>query len=297
MRRILIDDVRRKRTQKRGGAWRRQPLEAVVAPEPDEELLALDEALQKLAAIDPKKAKLVELRYFAGLTGEQAAEVLGISPTTADRHWTYARVWPGRRRSRRYRIVFAALALAMSSATPARAGSLVTFQFSGVIADSSSSVVHGGDPFSGTFTYDLDAPNQASPLPFPVVPNPPAGLHEFVLPKDSPVGMTFTVGPISYSTQTSLNASVTNDDPLLGDSLDVDSDEGVGGIVPPHASGDIFIQDLILTALSSLRPPATLDLGAFGDSREFSGIDGTRGGSFDGVIVTLGGVPEPDRWP
>jgi RNA polymerase sigma factor (TIGR02999 family) len=93
MRRILIDGARRKRTQKRGGAWRRRNLEAVVAPEPDEELLALDEALQKLAAIDPKKAKLVELRYFAGLTGEQAAEVLGISPTTADRHWTYARAW------------------------------------------------------------------------------------------------------------------------------------------------------------------------------------------------------------
>ena len=61
--------------------------------EPDEELLALDEALRKLAATDPEKARLVELRYFAGLTGEQAAEVLGISPTTADRHWAYARAW------------------------------------------------------------------------------------------------------------------------------------------------------------------------------------------------------------
>jgi RNA polymerase sigma factor (TIGR02999 family) len=93
MRRILIDNARRKRTRKRGGDWRRQPLEALATPEPDEELLALDEALQKLVAIDPKKAKLVELRYFAGLTGEQAAEVLGISPTTADRHWAYARAW------------------------------------------------------------------------------------------------------------------------------------------------------------------------------------------------------------
>jgi RNA polymerase sigma factor (TIGR02999 family) len=93
MRRILIDNARRKRTRKRGGDLRRQSLEAVVAPEPDDELLALDEALQKLAAVDPKKAKLVELRYFAGLTGEQAAEVLGISPTTADRHWAYARAW------------------------------------------------------------------------------------------------------------------------------------------------------------------------------------------------------------
>jgi RNA polymerase sigma factor (TIGR02999 family) len=93
MRRILIDNARRKQTQKRGGGLHRQPLEAVAAPEPDEELLALDEALQKLAAQDPQKARLVELRYFAGLTGEQAAEVLGISPTTADRHWSYVRAW------------------------------------------------------------------------------------------------------------------------------------------------------------------------------------------------------------
>ena len=56
-------------------------------------MLALDEALDKLAVHDPEKARLVELRYFAGLTGEQAAAVLGISPTTADRHWAYARAW------------------------------------------------------------------------------------------------------------------------------------------------------------------------------------------------------------
>src|SRR5438445_2127810 len=65
MRRILIDNARRKRTRKRGGGWQRQQLEALAAPVPDEELLALDEALQKLAAADPLKAKLVELRYFA----------------------------------------------------------------------------------------------------------------------------------------------------------------------------------------------------------------------------------------
>jgi RNA polymerase sigma factor (TIGR02999 family) len=93
MRRILIDSARRKQAQKRGGGLQREPLDAVAAPEPDEELLALDEALEKLAAQDPQKARLVELRYFAGLTGEQAAEVLGISPTTADRHWAYARAW------------------------------------------------------------------------------------------------------------------------------------------------------------------------------------------------------------
>ena len=93
MRRIIIDTARRKKTRKRGGAFQRQPLDAIAAPEADEELLALDEALDKLAVQDPAKARLVELRYFAGLTGEQAAAVLGISPTTADRHWAYARAW------------------------------------------------------------------------------------------------------------------------------------------------------------------------------------------------------------
>jgi RNA polymerase sigma factor (TIGR02999 family) len=93
MRRILIESARRKQTRKRGGGAAREPLDDLPAPEPDEHLLALDEALEKLAATDPQKARLVELRYFAGLTGEQAAEVLGISPTTADRHWAYARAW------------------------------------------------------------------------------------------------------------------------------------------------------------------------------------------------------------
>ena len=82
-----------KRSRKHGGGQRRQELDAVAAPQPDEELLALDTALDKLAAGDPVKAKLVELRFFAGLTGAQAAEVLGISPATADRWWSYARAW------------------------------------------------------------------------------------------------------------------------------------------------------------------------------------------------------------
>jgi RNA polymerase sigma factor (TIGR02999 family) len=93
MRRILIDKARRKHAQKRGGGRQRQPLDDIAAPAPAGELLALNEALDKLAVQDPVKARLVELRYFAGLTGEQAAEVLGISPTTADRHWAYARAW------------------------------------------------------------------------------------------------------------------------------------------------------------------------------------------------------------
>jgi RNA polymerase sigma factor (TIGR02999 family) len=93
MRRILVDVARRKQAGKRGANPQRHPLVGLSAPEPDEELLALDEALRKLAEIDPQKARLVELRYFAGLTAEQAAKALGISPSTADRHWVYARAW------------------------------------------------------------------------------------------------------------------------------------------------------------------------------------------------------------
>jgi RNA polymerase sigma factor (TIGR02999 family) len=93
LRRILIDRARRKQARKRGGGLQRQGLDDIPAPEPNEELLALDAALEKLAASDPLKAKLVELRYFVGLTGDQAAKVLGISPATADRYWAYARAW------------------------------------------------------------------------------------------------------------------------------------------------------------------------------------------------------------
>jgi len=93
MRRILIDNARRKGAEKRGGGIQRQALDDIAAPAPNEELLAIHEALDKLAETEPQKAKLVELRYFAGLTGEQAADVLGISPTTADRHWAYVRAW------------------------------------------------------------------------------------------------------------------------------------------------------------------------------------------------------------
>jgi len=95
MRRILVENARRKRSLKRGGDRARQELvEAeLAAPEPREDLLALDEALDRLAAKDPTKAELVKLRYFAGLTGEQAARALGISRATADRYWAYARAW------------------------------------------------------------------------------------------------------------------------------------------------------------------------------------------------------------
>jgi RNA polymerase sigma factor (TIGR02999 family) len=93
MRHILVDSARAKRSDKRGGVREREPLEDVAAPLPDDELLALHEALDQLAAEDPLKAQLVELRYFAGLTGDQVADVLGISPSTADRHWVFARAW------------------------------------------------------------------------------------------------------------------------------------------------------------------------------------------------------------
>jgi RNA polymerase sigma factor (TIGR02999 family) len=93
MRRILVDNARRKRAQKRSDGLQRQPLNSVAAPENDVEVVALDEAIRKLAEAEPIKARLVELRYFAGLTGEQVAKVLDISPSTADRHWAYARAW------------------------------------------------------------------------------------------------------------------------------------------------------------------------------------------------------------
>jgi RNA polymerase sigma factor (TIGR02999 family) len=95
MRRILVDNARRKQTRKRGGGRHRQDLDAdaVAAPESDPDLVALDAALSRLAEQDPQKARLVELRYFAGLTGEQAAAVLGLSASAADRLWVFTRAW------------------------------------------------------------------------------------------------------------------------------------------------------------------------------------------------------------
>jgi RNA polymerase sigma factor (sigma-70 family) len=95
MRRILVESARRKRRIKRGGGIEREPLDddAIAAPDVDGDLIELDTALDKLAAKDARKAELVKLRYFAGLTVEQAAAALGISTTTADRDWSYARAW------------------------------------------------------------------------------------------------------------------------------------------------------------------------------------------------------------
>ena len=95
MRRILIENARRKLTEKHGGNLERIELDGVDLPgaAPSEDILAIDEALAKLAAEDPTKAELVKLRYFGGLSVEDAGRVLGISRATADRYWAYARVW------------------------------------------------------------------------------------------------------------------------------------------------------------------------------------------------------------
>src|SRR5262245_28365450 len=99
MRRILIDQARRKHSQKRGGGGAaRVDLDAggLLAPPEEhaaEDLLALDEALGQFESEDPLRARLVKLRYFAGLSLQQAAEALGVSAATAKRHWVYARAW------------------------------------------------------------------------------------------------------------------------------------------------------------------------------------------------------------
>ena len=95
MRRILVENARRRGRQKRGGGRARvELLEADLAvDDPPDEVLAVDEALERLAAEDPQAAELVKLRYFAGLTVEEAAGALGLSRATAYRHWAYARAW------------------------------------------------------------------------------------------------------------------------------------------------------------------------------------------------------------
>jgi RNA polymerase sigma factor (TIGR02999 family) len=95
MRRILVDAARRKRTVIHGGSLARVPLSEADVPavELSEDLIALDEALTRLAAIDPIKAQLVTLRHFGGLTIDEAAGAIGISPATAKRYWAYARAW------------------------------------------------------------------------------------------------------------------------------------------------------------------------------------------------------------
>jgi len=95
MRRILVESARRKARLKHGGGRRKRELDeadALVMPD-STDLIALDEALEKLSNLDADKAELVKLRYFAGLTAEQAGRLLGISRATADRYWSFARAW------------------------------------------------------------------------------------------------------------------------------------------------------------------------------------------------------------
>ena len=95
MRHILVESARRKKCDKRGGGRAREALDPdrVALPEPAAHLLALHDALEAFAAVEPVAAELVTLRYFGGLTLQEAAEVLDISPRTADTYWAYARAW------------------------------------------------------------------------------------------------------------------------------------------------------------------------------------------------------------
>jgi RNA polymerase sigma factor (TIGR02999 family) len=95
MRRILVETARRKGRARHGGGQRRIDLDdnALAAAPPGDDLLAIDEALTRLAELDPKRADLVKLRFFAGLTMPEAAAALGISLATAERHWAFARTW------------------------------------------------------------------------------------------------------------------------------------------------------------------------------------------------------------
>lgn len=95
MRRILIDNARRKRAQRHGGGQQRLDIAEleIAAPAKEQELLDMDEALGKFAALEPQKAELVKLRYFVGLTLDDSAQILGISTPTAKRWWAYARAW------------------------------------------------------------------------------------------------------------------------------------------------------------------------------------------------------------
>jgi RNA polymerase sigma-70 factor (ECF subfamily) len=98
MRRILVDHARSRQREKRGGGRARVMLDDDVAlsPQKDEDVLALDEALQRLAKMDPRQAKVVELRFFGGMSVEEVAQALGVSKRTVEGDWTFARAWLSR---------------------------------------------------------------------------------------------------------------------------------------------------------------------------------------------------------
>ena len=96
MRRILMDHARKHQAEKRGGEYEKLPIEEeilIVSHDKSAELIALDEALEELSKLDPDKAKIVELRYFGGLSIEETAEVMGVSVPTVNRHWKMAKAW------------------------------------------------------------------------------------------------------------------------------------------------------------------------------------------------------------
>ncbi len=96
MRRILVDCARRKKAARRGGGMQRVEfgeIDGLVWEQSDDELLAVHDVLERLEAEDPRKAELVKLRYFIGMTGEEVAEALGLSLATVNRDWAYARAW------------------------------------------------------------------------------------------------------------------------------------------------------------------------------------------------------------
>ena len=96
MRQVLVDHARRRHADERGGASARKvafDVDLLIAPDRLEDVLAIDEALERLAAIDPRQSRLVELRFFVGLDVEEAAEVMGISPVTIKREWRSAKAW------------------------------------------------------------------------------------------------------------------------------------------------------------------------------------------------------------
>ncbi len=95
MRSVLVDHARRKHAEKRGGVRRRVPLAgaAILSEDPSDDILAIDEALSRLSAIDARKGRVVELRFFGGLTNEETASVLEVSTATVKREWRFARAW------------------------------------------------------------------------------------------------------------------------------------------------------------------------------------------------------------
>jgi RNA polymerase sigma factor (TIGR02999 family) len=96
MRRILVDRARSRGREKRGGGWEKVPLDQILllgTKNADEALLDLDRALSKFAEREPEKAQVVEMHFFGGLTRDECAEILGISPRTISRYWDYAQAW------------------------------------------------------------------------------------------------------------------------------------------------------------------------------------------------------------